>query len=287
MMENFNENRGYYWLMVCLTPIGGLSFPIVRFLLTVLAPFELLSYRLGLGAIALILLSPKSFFTATKLEIKGGLVSGLFFGSAMGLLVYGMQTTGGGQAAFILSTQVVMVPILRRLIWKEKFENKFKIAIGICFVGLVILTFRPDVGFRLADGFIFLAAFCVALFSISNSHFNSKPNVRTLPMGIWQIFSAGSGMFILANVTGNPSWKIPNDMWFALIFLILISTSFRYIVQLKLQSKLSATITGLIFTLEPVWATLFSFIWLKESMSLYEFLGSLIIFIGLFAAKSR
>jgi len=200
-------------------------------------------------------------------------------------LVYGMKTTQGGQAAFILSTQVIIVPLIRYLGWGEKLGRNIKQGIVWCFGGLTLLTLDLNLGFKLSDFWILIAAISVACFAISNSHFASKDNVRVKAMGVWQSTFAGSSVFILALLLEKPSFSPSSSLWPLIIFIVLISTVFRYLAQLKLQKKLSATITGLIFTLEPVWATIFSWFWLGEKLSLKELIACGIIFIGLYQAK--
>lgn len=284
-MEKLSKFDKNFWYMVLLTPIGGFSFPLVRYLLVVLGPFELLSYRMLGGATVLILFKWRYFFKVKFDELRAGLISGLFVGSAMGFLVYGMQTTGGGQSAFILSTQVVMVPILRRLFWKETISKKLLFSILICFIGLSLLTFKIDFTLNSGDIWILLGAICVASFSIANSHFSAQTQLRTLPMGIWQIFTAGILVWFGCFLFEDPAWQLDWKYWPAMGFLVLISTSFRYLFQLKLQGKISATWTGLIFTLEPVWAAFFCWVFLNEMMEVKELIGGVIIFLGLVLAK--
>lgn len=284
-MEKLTKFDKNFWYMVMLTPIGGLSFPLVRYLLVILGPFELLSYRMLGGATVLILFKWKYFFKVKLGELRAGIVSGSFVGGAMGFLVYGMQTTGGGQSAFILSTQVVVVPILRRIFWHEKISKKLLLSILICFSGLCILTFKSDFILRTGDVWILLGALCVASFSIANSHYSSQITLRTLAIGIWQIFTAGLLLLLGCLLFENPKWQLDWKYWPAMGFLVLISTSFRYLFQLKLQGKISATWTGLIFTLEPVWAALFCWLFLNEMMEVKELVGGAIIFLGLVLAK--
>lgn len=286
-MEKSTSSIKYFWYMLALTPIGGISFPIVRELLTVIPPFEILMFRLLGGFIALSLVNLNLYRHITLLEIKSGLLTGVFLGAAMSSLTYGMLTTLGGQAAFILSLQVIFVPLIRKFIWQDVLGPRLLIGITFSFLGLVIMTFNPQGVFTPGDLWILFGALMVALFGIYNSKVNESPSLNIKLVGMIQLLVAGTipSLFFLSIET----WETPSSFTHisCIVFLVLISTAFRYSTQLKLQRHVSATITGLIFTLEPVWASLFCWILLSENMSIPQLLGGGIILLGLVVVRLK
>jgi drug/metabolite transporter (DMT)-like permease len=286
-MDRSEFTSKYFIGMLALTPIGGASFPLVKYLLEILSPFHLLSYRLLGGALCLLIIRPKFLFDISSFDLRGGVVTGIFLGSAMSLLTIGLVSTGGGHGAFILSTQVLMIPLIKLLFWREHITLVMKIAIIVTFVGLLVLTVDIDQGieFNWGELFILFAALSVAFFAVFNSLFSSDPRVNTYCLGFVQILTAGI-IVCLLTMTEESSWTVIGSYVYALLILILISTCLRYLLQLKLQNKVSATMTGLIFSLEPIWAVCFCVLFLSEEMKPSDWVGGVLILLGLIIARS-
>lgn len=286
-MEKEHYSAKYFWFMIALTPIGGVSFPIVRELLTVLPPFEILIFRLLGGFLVLSFVNFKLYKYITLLEFKSGVLTGVFLGAAMSSLTYGMITTFGGQAAFILSLQVILVPLIRKFFWKDALGFRLVFGVFCAFVGLFIMTYNPEGVFSEGDIWILFGAFMVALFGIFNSQVNRFHGINIKLTGMIQLLVAGVIPFLF--FLSMETWEAPSSFThiLSIVFLVLVSTAFRYSTQLKLQRHVSATITGLIFTLEPVWASFFCWILLNETMSLPQILGGGMILLGLIVVRLK
>ena len=73
--------------------------------------------------------------------------------------------------------------------------------------------------------------------------------------------------------------------WSALFVLAVFCSAFAIILQSIAQKHTNAVSTGFIFSLEPIFAAMFGFIFLSERMDSQEMLGALFIFAGVLAAN--
>jgi len=74
-------------------------------------------------------------------------------------------------------------------------------------------------------------------------------------------------------------------VWLNLSILIVFCTAVAYIVLNHMQKFTSPTQTALIFTTEPVFAALFAFLLLGETLSPKGFAGSLLILTGMIISE--
>jgi drug/metabolite transporter (DMT)-like permease len=71
----------------------------------------------------------------------------------------------------------------------------------------------------------------------------------------------------------------------AVLFLGLVATGLVFWLQLVLQRHTSATHTALIFALEPVFAALFSWLWIGEALTASVLIGGGLMLAGVIAAE--
>ncbi len=67
----------------------------------------------------------------------------------------------------------------------------------------------------------------------------------------------------------------------------IFTSIIAFLLQLHFQKYISSSKTAIIFSLEPVFATLTAAIYLKEQLTLQFFLGAVFIFIAILIAEKR
>jgi drug/metabolite transporter (DMT)-like permease len=94
---------------------------------------------------------------------------------------------------------------------------------------------------------------------------------------------------ILAGLTSLlVSWppSMPDrDVWVSAIYLGLVATALVFALQLKLQRYTTSTHTALIFALEPVFAALFSWLWIGEVITGAILVGGALMLVGVMVAE--
>lgn len=81
--------------------------------------------------------------------------------------------------------------------------------------------------------------------------------------------------------------KLPNTpiSWFSVLMLSIFCTAIGYIVQSTAQQYTSATHTGLILSLEPVFSAILSNIFLKETLAARGYVGALLMLLSVLIAE--
>ena len=209
--------------------------------------------------------------------ITGFLIAGVFIG-----VIYGVIGTSASTAGFLISTSVIMVPILHGLYIRKMPSLPIMAGTAIVTAGLFILNGVTSI--TLDKGFVLclLAAFLDALDILITNTFVS--NVDSLLLGIWQMGFAGLMAGAASLLLETP--KLPSTLpeWSAILGLAVFSSAYGFTVQAVAQEYTTPERAGFIFSLEPVFAAIFAYFFLGENMGIGELTGAALILLGVWAA---
>ena len=209
--------------------------------------------------------------------ITGFLIAGVFIG-----VIYGVIGTSASTAGFLISTSVIMVPILHGLYIRKMPSLPIMAGTAIVTAGLFILNGVTSI--TLDKGFVLclLAAFLYALDILFTNTFVSK--VDSLLLGIWQMGFAGLIAGAASLLLETP--KLPSTLpeWSAILGLAVFSSAYGFTVQAVAQEYTTPERAGFIFSLEPVFAAIFAYLFLGENMGIGELTGAALILLGVWAA---
>ena len=209
--------------------------------------------------------------------ITGFLIAGVFIG-----VIYGVIGTSASTAGFLISTSVIMVPILHGLYIRKLPSLPIMAGTAIVAAGLFILNGVTSI--TLDKGFVLclLAAFLYALDILFTNTFVSK--VDSLLLGIWQMGFAGLMAGAASLLLETP--RLPSTLpeWSAILGLAVFSSAYGFTVQAVAQEYTTPERAGFIFSLEPVFAAIFAYFFLGENMGIVELTGAALILLGVWAA---
>lgn len=209
--------------------------------------------------------------------ITGFLIAGVFIG-----VIYGVIGTSASTAGFLISTSVIMVPILHGLYIRKLPSLPIMAGTAIVTAGLFILNSVTSI--TLDKGFVLclLAAFLYALDILFTNTFVSK--VDSLLLGIWQMGFAGLMAGAASLLLETP--RLPSTLpeWSAILGLAVFSSAYGFTVQAVAQEYTTPERAGFIFSLEPVFAAIFAYFFLGENMGIEELTGAVLILLGVWAA---
>lgn len=209
--------------------------------------------------------------------ITGFLIAGVFIG-----VIYGVIDTSASTAGFLISTSVIMVPILHGL-WIRKMPS-LPIMAGTAIVTAGLFILNGVTSITLDKGFVLclLAAFLYALDILFTNTFVSK--VDSLLLGIWQMGFAGLMAGAASLLLETP--RLPSTLpeWSAILGLAVFSSAYGFTVQAVAQEYTTPERAGFIFSLEPVFAAIFAYLFLGENMGMGGLTGAALILLGVWAA---
>jgi drug/metabolite transporter (DMT)-like permease len=104
-------------------------------------------------------------------------------------------------------------------------------------------------------------------------------------IAVVQMAVAAALMIVTAPVMEEPHLPVSGPVAFAVLFTGIVSTALAFTIQAWAQQFTPASHAALIFTLEPVFAWLASFVYLKEGLGLRAGTGALLILSGVLVSE--
>ena len=270
-------------LMVIVTMFWGLSYTFMVLGLESLAPFNVVALRCLIAFFVAGFIFYKRIINVNFKTLKYAAIQGLLLFLIFALSLFGLETTSASNAGFILSLTVVLVPILSSFIEKKLPSRVVQFAIICTMIGISVLTVQGSFAFKPGDILMAIAAISYSIYLVLNSTFTR--NVESISYGIYQLGFAGLYGFVLTILLETPTLPTTTISWISILGLGLICSAFCFIGQTVAQQHTSPTHTGLIFSLEPIFAALFATLFLGEGITVKLLVGGGFILVGNFIAQ--
>lgn len=260
------SERSKHWFavgaMATAAIIWGSAFPATKYLQEAgLRVNALLSLRFTIGALALLLLTLARGSKWRASDLRDGLVAGVVLASLFWLQTAGLQSTSTTKNAFITGLYVIFTPMVA-LAFGERLKPAHAVAVAIASVGLVGLVFRPGEsfgGWTQGDTLTLANAVLIGLHIVLIGRFSRRCDAWVLTFT--QVAVVAVVTSLLALVPNGDGFRASHGLnlsgtWIGLLWLGLAGTGLTMFLQAKYQPWLTATEAGIIFSLEPVVATL-------------------------------
>lgn len=287
-INNFWNQRTADLTMVCIAMAWGTSYLFMKLGLGVLPPFTVLALRFCIAFLIVASIFFKQLNHTWRTIGNGALLGVLTYGMCA-LLILGLKTTTASNAGFLTSTAVVMVPIFHAFLVKKLPDISVIVGTILTTVGISCLTLQQSLVFHSGDILCFVGAVIYAIYIILTDKLSKQDD--GLLLGIWQIGFAGLYSSVSALIFETPSLPSSTIGWVAVLGLAVLGSAFAFVAQPVAQKYTTPEHTGVLFSLEPVFAAIFAFIFLHETMSGRGYLGVILVMAGVFTvsltAKSR
>ncbi len=274
--------------LVGVTVFWGTSFALVKEAMETTGPANFLTIRF---ALALAMLLPVAYArrkTFSPAIIKPGLICGFFLFSAFLTQAVGLVYTTASRSGFITGLNVVLVPLLAIVLFKRLPSPWAMVGAALAFLGLYLFTFTDQaqgVPFNVGDVWTFVCAFFCAGHILAVGRF--APNRDAFWLTFVQFCLVVALSLLWSVAAGQAEYDLPAEVYGAGLFLALSCTVFAFWGQAWAQRFTTPTRTAIIYTLEPVFAALFAWFWLGETMGRWGVLGGGLIVAGILLAEFK
>jgi drug/metabolite transporter (DMT)-like permease len=211
--------------------------------------------------------------------IAGGL---LFLGSAFQQA--GLVYTTAGNAGFITSLYVVIIPILLFLFWKERPHWLFVLAILIAILGAFLLstngTFQIHFGDLLEVIGALFWAFHVIILGKYAHHFEAM-SFSVGQLAVCGLLNLAIGLIV------EPLPVFNTNFLLAIAYTAFISLGLCYTLQVWAQRHTPPADAALILSLESVFAVISGWLLLEERLAPLQVLGAILIFIAVLLSQLK
>lgn len=247
--------------------LGPLMINGIRFLLAAAVLFPLTRFRLRI----------------TRSILPGVILAGGLLTFATNFQQLGLRYTTAGNAGFITSLYVILVPFLLWAFWHERVGWPTFAAAGIAVIGMFFINTGGILRFSSGDLLELAGAVFWALHVIVIGIMVRRMDVLSFSIGQFAICGIVNLLFGLffEPFTVN---AILSSGW-ALLYAGILSGGIGYTLQSLGQKYSPSSDAALILSLEAVFAALFGFIFLQEIASKSQLIGYALILAAIVLAQ--
>ena len=266
--------------------IWGYTFPVIKNVLNIIPPFTFLTYRFFLAFSLIYLIFRSRLRRINSLTIKNGFLIGLFLFLGYFGQTVGTQFTTATKTAFITGISVVIVPIISYFWTREKIYRNSAIGVLLAMIGLWLMNTNGTIyHINLGDSLVFLGAIGFALYIVKVDIYTKK--LDYVQLVFIQLITVSLMSFLMAIIYEKEALTLHYNsyVWWAVVLNGVFATALAFYLQNRFQKYSNPTKIAIIFSAEPVFGALFSYLILGETIGIFGFMGGVAIFSGMFVAQ--
>ncbi len=272
-----------YLALILVTMFWGMTFPLINLAANSTTAYTFVFFRFVLAALIMIPLFIKYMRQKEKKLLFYGFILGLINTVTYTSQTIGLQTLDPASSAFITGLSIIIVPFLAPLFGLHK-PTIYDLLFGvICLYGLYLLT-GASLG-KIVPGvyWTIVCAFFYAVYLVYLQKVTLVIKQHDL-LAFYQVMFTG----LLAGIYCLPQHNVihfNSSVIIAIVYCAIFATLIVFILQTRYQRFLPAVQVAMIFALEPIFASFFSYFITNEKFSLQFFAGSGLIFFSIVMAE--
>ena len=223
----------------------------------------------------------------------------LFFIGAMGCGVCGAfpflagETTTVTNMGIIYTSSPVFIILISAIFFNEKVNFTKIIGLVSCLIGVFTIIIKGDLNllvnlnFTIGDLWMLGAAIGWALYSIYLFYWKTQlPIFQRFTLVAF--FGAVSLLpFYIAEEILIQRTIFDTNFFLWVIFAAVSPGIIAFTLYTMVQEKLGASLTGFTLYIFTIYAAIYGFILFDEKLEVYHFLGTVLVFIGVYLAKKN
>lgn len=286
-MDQKNKQQFFAeFMLATVTIFWGATFPIVKEAINEMPIMAFLWVRFAMAAILLALITGrKGFATLDRRGWRLGILLGTLLFLAYLFQTFGLERTSSANAGFLTGLGVIWVPLMAGPFLKKPAAFGSKIGVGLALLGLIMLTWHTPWTINFGDFLVAICSVFIALHIIGLDVFTKGYDGRALAfvqiatMAVLSCF----GSLVFEPVSWPQTWT--SSLVFALIVTSVFATAYAFWAMTTFQRRTTPTRAALIYTLEPVFAAIFS-VWLAgDRLTTIGWFGGGMIVVGMIVAE--
>ncbi|HOO12423.1 MAG TPA: DMT family transporter [Bacillota bacterium] len=270
-------------MLLMITAFWGSSYVLTKMGLGTFGPFNLTALRFIIAFGVSVPVFGKNIIGADKKTYKYAFILAVILFAVFMSMTFGLEKTSASNAGFLVSLSVVFIPLISFVVLKQRIEKKVMAGVCLAVIGIALLTLDTRLQANPGDLLCLLCALLFAVHVVATGFFTR--NVDSVALGVLQLGFVA--VFATAFSLVTEKMSLPGDItsWLVVLVLSILCTAVGYIVQTTAQRHTSATHTGLILSLEPVFSAVFAYFILQEMLAPRGYLGAAILLAGVLTAE--
>lgn len=280
--------------LISMTFIWGFNFIIVKTALSELQPLTFLALRFSTASVFFViavLLVQKRFLIPRREWGKLALIGIVGTTIYQPLFINGLAMTKASNTSLILATTPAFIVLINRFWCKERFALRGWLGIALSFAGILLIVFSSgdltvDPSALRGDLFVLGGTLCWALYSVF-----AAPVLKSYSSLEFSALSTAFGTIPLVLLTipslvsqnwGAVSLNTALGVFYSATFAIVVA----YVIWNLGIQRIGGARTAIYSNLTPVIATIAATFFLGESLTALKVVGAVIIFVGLYLART-
>ena len=289
MVQERNDKAGHFFLgIVVLT--WGANFGIVKSAFDTIPPLLFGALRFTVMGILLLALT---FFREKGIQLRKEDLGRVIMVGTLGLGLYqvlwslGLNLTSPSNSALILSTQPLLGVLYVDLIKKEHVGRQQYWGMLLALVGVVLVILKPTAKLHFSletlpgDLLTLMAGFCSAIFfSVwSKPLLKSYSPLRLMSycMIIGSLVLWIASLFSAQPVIWDQVWE---KTWWSMGYAVVFSGMLGHVFWYEGLERIGVTKSMVYLYFIPIWAVVFNFLMMGETIFLQQILGGVFILLG-------
>ena len=272
------------------TLLWGSTFVVVKNSLDHSSVFVFLALRFTLAGICMAVFRPQVFRVLQREEIFAGARLGFFMFCGYAFQTAGLRSTTASNSGFITGSSVVLVPLILALFWGKRVTLWVYFGTIAAAAGLYFLTVPMTGAAHLNRGDVltFFAAMSYAVHIILVGDYAREHSAAAL--SVLQVLACAVMAWLTAFGANAIRWQpmrfhSTSQLWFGIAVCAVFATAVAFSLQLWAQQFTTPSHAAIIFTLEPVFAVITSYVVLRERLVLRSVAGAALVLAGILAAE--
>ncbi|MGA2096357.1 MAG: DMT family transporter [Candidatus Acidiferrum sp.] len=272
------------------TLLWGATFVIVKNSLVHASVFVFLAARFTVAAFLMAVFRPHVFRSLKREELLAGAALGFFMFGGYAFQTAGLQFTTPAKSGFVTGSSVVLVPLLLGIFWGRRLTSWVYAGVCAAVFGLYFLTVPAEGISQLNRGDVltFVAAALYAVHIILVGNYSRRHSVAAL--SVLQVAACAIMAWLATGVTAATGWQFARFSWkpdslLGIAICAILATAVAFSIQLWAQQYTTSSHAAILFTLEPVFASLTSYLMIRERLTPRALTGAAFVLAGILIAE--
>jgi drug/metabolite transporter (DMT)-like permease len=281
--------RADFSLALC-SLLWGATFVVVKNALVHASVFVFLAVRFTVAAVLMLAFSSRKLHLFEREDLFAGLRLGGFMFLGYAFQTAGLQYTSPSKSGFVTGSSVVLVPLLLGIFWGRRLTRSAYAGALVAVLGLYYLTIPAEgiAYLNRGDVLTFVAAGLYAVHIILVGEYTKQHSGTTL--SLVQVAACAAMAWVMAGVAAAIRWQPARFEWrwelyLGILICAVFGTAVAFSIQLWAQRYTTPSHAAILFTLEPVFAVITSYLLIGERLGKRSMLGAVFVFAGILVAE--